>query len=84
MLKESAQSNYPELRIFSRCHVLALVWIRSIIATLGPSWNFSLAENLASLSLQDGPRSGYIIAIDRRPSGRPSKSQMDFEICIYQ
>jgi hypothetical protein len=25
-----------------------------IFATLGPSWNFSLAENLASLSLQDG------------------------------
>jgi hypothetical protein len=44
------------------------------IATLGPSWNFSLAESLASLSLQDGPRSGYIIAIDRtavRPSVRP-------------
>ena len=27
-----------------------------IIATLGPSWNFSLAENLKSLDLQDGPR----------------------------
>ena len=34
-----------------------------IIATLGPSWNFSLAENLKSLSLQDGPRSGIIIGI---------------------
>jgi hypothetical protein len=31
-----------------------------VIATLGPSWNFSLAENLASLSLQDGPQSGTI------------------------
>ena len=30
------------------------------IATLGTSWNFSLAENLASLSLQDGPLSGII------------------------
>ena len=28
------------------------------IATLGQSWNFSLAENLKSLDLQDGPRSG--------------------------
>ena len=62
--------------------------ISAIIATLGPSWNFGLAESLASLSLQDGPRSGYIIAIDRQPSGRPairpSVSQMDFEICISQ
>jgi hypothetical protein len=30
-------------------------------ATLGPSWNFSLSEILASLSLQDGPQSGTII-----------------------
>jgi hypothetical protein len=38
------------------------VWqvYNTIFATLGPSWNFSLAENLASLSLQDGPRSGII------------------------
>jgi hypothetical protein len=28
----------------------------SIIATLGPSWNFNQAENLESLSLQDGPQ----------------------------
>ena len=33
------------------------------IATLGPSWNFNLSENLASLSLQDGPQSGIIIEI---------------------
>jgi hypothetical protein len=39
---------------------------KSIIATLGPSWNFSLAESLASLSLEDGPQNGYIIAINRR------------------
>ena len=31
------------------------------IATLGPSEKFSLAEDQASLSLQDGPRSGNII-----------------------
>ena len=31
-----------------------------LVATLGPSWNFSSAENLASLCLQDGPRSGTI------------------------
>ena len=31
------------------------------VATLGPSWKFSPAENLASLSLQDGPQSGIII-----------------------
>ena len=28
------------------------------IATLGESWNISLAENLKSLDLQDGPISG--------------------------
>ena len=28
------------------------------IATLSPSWNFSLAENLKSPDLQDGPQSG--------------------------
>ena len=27
-----------------------------LIATRSPSWNFSLSENLKSLSLQDGPR----------------------------
>jgi hypothetical protein len=31
-------------------------------ATLGPSWNFSLSEILASLSLQDGLQSGIIIS----------------------
>ena len=31
------------------------------IATLGPSWSFSLSESLGSLSLQDGPQSGIII-----------------------
>ena len=35
-----------------------------IIATLGLSWNFSLAENLASLSLQDRPQSGIIFSLD--------------------
>ena len=34
-----------------------------IIATLGLSWNLSLAEDLESLSLQDGPQSGTIIFI---------------------
>ena len=37
-------------------------------ATLGPSWNFSLTENLASLSLQDGLRSGIIISQIQPPS----------------
>ena len=35
------------------------------IATLGPSWSFSLSESLASLSLQDGPQSGIIITRDQ-------------------
>ena len=37
------------------------------IAKLGPSWNFSLAENLKSLSLQDGPQSGIIFWIVTPP-----------------
>jgi hypothetical protein len=41
----------------------------SQIATLGPSWNFSLTENLASLSLQGGPRSGTIIT---QPPSQPA------------
>jgi hypothetical protein len=48
-----------------------------VIATLGPSWNFSLPENLASLSLQDGPRSGMIIYLvqpaNQPPSHPPSQ-----------
>ena len=40
----------------------------SNFATLGPSWNFSLTENLASLSLQDGPWSGTIIS---KPASHP-------------
>ena len=42
---------------------------RTDIATLGPSWNFSLTENLASISLQDGPRSGTIIT---QPASQPA------------
>ena len=41
----------------------------SSIATLGPSWNFSLTEILVSLSLQDGLRSGIIIG---QPTSRPA------------
>jgi hypothetical protein len=44
-----------------------------IIATLGPSWNFSLTENLASLSLQDGLRSGIIIS-QSQPASQPPAS----------
>jgi hypothetical protein len=36
--------------------------INCVIATLGPSWNFSLSDILASLSLQDGLQSGIIIS----------------------
>ena len=39
------------------------------VATLGLSWNFSLAENLASLSLQDRLRSGIIIS---QPASQPA------------
>ena len=35
-----------------------------VIATLGLSWNLSLAEDLESLSLQDGPLSGIIFGLD--------------------
>jgi hypothetical protein len=41
------------------------VWLTDdTIAILGLSWNLSLAENLTSLSLQDGPQSGIIISLD--------------------
>ena len=39
------------------------------ITTLGPSWRSSFAEDLASLSLQDGPRSGIIIS---QPASQPA------------
>ena len=40
-------------------HIIEFM-IYSAIATLGLSWNLSLAEDLESLSLQDGPLSGII------------------------
>ena len=40
-------------------------------ATLGPSWNFSLAEILANPSLQDGPLSGVIIFLIQPPTQPP-------------
>ena len=43
------------------------------IAILGLSWNLSLAENLTSLSLQDGPQSGIIISLD--PTHPPPPTQ---------
>ena len=43
----------------------------SHIATRGPSWNFSLAENLKSLSLQDGPREWHYIPNSYPPHPRP-------------
>ena len=42
------------------------IWVANSkyhIAILGLSWNLSLAENLTSLSLQDGPQSGIIISL---------------------
>jgi hypothetical protein len=42
------------------------------VATLGPSWNFSLTENLASLSLQDGLRSGIIISQSQPATSQPA------------
>ena len=44
-----------------------------IIATLGLSWNFGIAESLASLSLQDGPQSGIILSLD--PTHPPPPTQ---------
>ena len=45
------------------------------IATLGLSWNFSLAENLANLSLQDRPQSGNIIT---RPTSQPASQPVTY------
>ena len=43
-----------------------------LFATLGPSWNLSLAESLESLSLQDGPQSGIIFRIVTHPPHPPT------------
>ena len=40
-------------------------------ATLGQSWNFSLAENLKSLDLQDGPKSGITFLNSYPPTQPP-------------
>ena len=51
-----------------------------ILPHSGPSWNLSLAEDLKSLSLQDGPRSGIIIGIvTRPPSSRPIADVLHIE-----
>ena len=41
------------------------------IATLGQSWDFSLAENLKSLDLQDEPRSGITFLNSYPPTQPP-------------
>ena len=50
------------------------------IATLGPSWNFSSAENLARFSLQDGLRSGNIIGQNHHiaPAANPHGLKFHF------
>jgi hypothetical protein len=68
------------LHLYFKCALLELgglpcswanvvVAINGVIATLGLSWNLSLAEDLESLSLQDGPQSGTIIYISSAPPG---------------
>ena len=53
------------------------VWLTDdTIAILGLSWNLSLAENLTSLNLQDGPQSGIIISLD--PTQPPPPQQPRF------
>ena len=73
-----AELSYPTLPVPSQLNdsmdVLSDVgdeWdnYSSDIATLGLSWNFSLAEILASLCLQDRPQSGNIIT---RPASQPA------------
>ena len=49
----------------------------NIFATLGLSWNLSLAEDLESLSLQDGPQSGIILSLD--PPTHPTASVYELE-----
>ena len=54
----------------------------TIIATRGPSWNFSLAEHLKSLSLQDGPREWHYFPDSYPPShphSRPTVKVCDME-----
>jgi hypothetical protein len=41
---------------YSERILITLPVLMSHIATLGPAWNFSLTESLASLRLQFGPR----------------------------
>jgi hypothetical protein len=58
--------------------------IRCLIDTLGPSWNFSLAESLASLSLQYGPQSGIIISqTARHPPSHPANRLQYNENLIF-
>jgi hypothetical protein len=47
-------------------------WIYIDVATFGLSWNFSSAENLESLSLQDRPQIGTIIT---QPASQPASPQ---------
>ena len=52
------------------------------IATLGQSWNFSLAENLKSLDLKDGPRSGITFGQPKpKPSLKHELSQLGLKGC---
>ena len=51
-----------------------------IIATRGPSWNFSLAENLKSLSLQDGPREWHYFPDSYPPTHLPQRKRLIYLI----
>ena len=60
--------HYIFLNIYN-FHKILDQWSICNIATLGLSWNLSLAEDLESLSLQDGPLSGIIFGLD--PTHQP-------------
>ena len=55
-----------------------------LFATLGPSWNFSLAENQKSLDLQDGPWSGITFWIVTHPTTNPPNHRKRLRYGISQ
>jgi hypothetical protein len=41
--------------------IIIVIYCLVLLPHSGPTWNFNSADIMASLSLQDGPRSGIII-----------------------
>ena len=69
LLKNSSQTALYLSHDLGRAECVRCPWLLAqtkvaTIATLGLSCNLSLAEDLESLSLQDGPQSGIILSLD--------------------